>query len=226
MKIQGLIFDLDGTLLQTLTDIANSANEVLAEQGFPLHPVSAYGQFVGDGVCILMRRAAHPNVVTSELIEQSAARFEEVYLRRKNECAHPYDGILELLDAAESARIPAAVLSNKPHPLVLDCIATFFEQWNFVKVLGQSSQRPCKPDPEGALEIARAFGADPAEIICVGDMPVDMETARNAGMVAAGVSWGFRPDQELQEAGADFIVHHPRELIDVLDSGYPIGGNS
>lgn len=217
MKRQAVIFDLDGTLLDTLEDIADSGNQTLARYGFPTHPIDAYRYFVGDGVGMLIRRILPEDQRHEETIGQVLETYREEYGRRWNAKARPYDGIGELLDALTTARIKTAVLSNKPHELTEKCVGELLSPWTFEITLGQRDGIARKPAPAGALSIARQWGLPPSEIVYAGDTATDMETALAAGMVPCGVLWGFRPAAELRAAGAKVLIQRPIELLDVLD---------
>jgi len=215
MNASAVLFDLDGTLLDTLADIAIAANAVLEEIGLPTHPVEAYRQFIGEGVPMLFQRAA--GAADPALLDRCVGRFREVYGQAWNVRTHPYDGVPELLDEL-TARGPAlAVLSNKPDVFTRLCVEHYLGRWPFRVVLGSREGVPRKPDPAGALEAAALLGLDPAAIVYLGDTAIDMRTARGAGMHPVGVSWGFRPVAELLDAGAAQIIDRPLALLDVLD---------
>jgi phosphoglycolate phosphatase len=211
--LHAAIFDLDGTLLDTLDDLADSANEALAAAGFPTHPVESYRTFVGDGMHVLIQRIlpAHvqndPATVTAVL-----DLYKIAYARRWNLKSKPYPGIDDALRALAAARIPIAILSNKAHHFTLQCVAHHLASHHFQPTLGQRDSVPRKPDPAAALEIAAALNLPPASIAFIGDTSTDMETATAAGMFPIGVTWGFRPASELQAFGARALVSHPDEL--------------
>ncbi len=217
MKIQGVIFDLDGTLLDTLEDIADSANAALAERGHPPHPVSAYRYFVGDGAPTLIHRIL-PEKARSAAEEAAVlARYKEVYAVRWNIKTAPYAGIEAMLAAMTSRGLRLGVLSNKPHDATEECVAGFLHGTRFDIVQGQTTAFPRKPDPAGACAIAHRFGIPPAECLYVGDTATDMQTAVRAGMIPVGALWGFRTADELTAHGARRLVGHPSELIPLLD---------
>lgn len=213
MSLSSIIFDLDGTLLDTLADLAETSNKVLAHQNFPLHNQDAYKHFVGDGLRILMERIT-PHRTEDQIIENCCTLFSKLYAQnwRKNCC--PYDGILDMLTVLKRQGINLAVLSNKPHAFTKLFIDNFFPEEFFSIVLGQREGVPKKPSPAVALEIAAKFGSRPSKTLFVGDTGVDMQTGKAAGMLTAGVSWGFRSVQELKENKADLIVNSPMELAD------------
>jgi len=217
MHFQAVIFDLDGTLLDTLDDIANSANSVLNGHGFPTHEADAYRDFVGDGVTMLMSRALPVEERSDSLIAGCADGFREAYLRTWNVNTRPYTGIRELLAALSARDVKMAVLSNKPDDFTKLCVHEFLADWSFEMILGLRHGVPQKPNPTGALEIAEHLAMTPARMLCLGDSAVDMKTAVTAGMFPVGALWGFRPLEELLENGAQAVIKEPMELLDYLD---------
>ena len=215
MKTKGIIFDLDGTLLDSLEEIAQSMNEVLKEFNLPTHPLSSYNQFVGDGALYLIQRAV-PKKSSAQLIDSILTRYLEVYNQSLCDTTQPYEGIYELLKALNSLPIQLGILSNKPHLFTLKYAQTLFGEFNFSQVHGQKQDVPKKPHPQGALSIANAFNLASQEILFVGDTPTDIHTAHNANMKSIGVLWGFRTKEELQEAQADYLVQHPLEILDII----------
>jgi phosphoglycolate phosphatase len=208
------IFDLDGTLLDTLQDLADSANEALAAAGLPVHPQEAYRTFVGDGMHVLMQRIIPEDRRDDETLAHVLALYRAAYGRRWNSTSRPYAGIPETLHELSFKPVKLAVLSNKPQKFTELCIAHLLPGNPFQLVYGQRDNVPRKPDPAGALEIAKAFQCAPADCIFIGDTKTDMLTATRAGMRAIGVSWGFRPVQELTEFGAERVIQHPAELLE------------
>jgi phosphoglycolate phosphatase len=212
MSQLSIIFDLDGTLLDTLADLAETCNKVLAEHRFPVHPEDAYRHFVGDGLWVLMERII-PEGTERSVVETCCTMFIESYARnwKKNSC--PYDGIPEMLTALQKKGIELAVLSNKPHIFTQLFVDEFFPKGLFSFVYGQREGVPKKPDPTVALEIAAKLRTGPHKTLFVGDTGVDIQTGKAAGMITAGVSWGFRGEQELVDNNADLIVKSPLELL-------------
>ncbi len=210
MKKLGVIFDLDGTLLDTLEDVANFANEVLGANGFVLRITEEYRYLTGDGSKNLMAKAAR--IDDKALIEKMADEFKAVYESSLG-VSKPYIGAYETLAALKGLSIKQAVLSNKPHELTKACVDKFFGEYKFEAVFGQRDGYSVKPDTQSALEIADIFGLKPKEIIFVGDTKTDMLTAKNGGFYAVGVTWGFRDREELLAYGADALVDAPMELL-------------
>ncbi len=208
-----VVFDLDGTLLDSLADIAATVNIVLRELGFPEHEEQRYRYFVGDGVVTLMERVLPADVDRGTWVPRCVAKFHEVYDRHWNVDTRPYDGIVELLAELRRRKIPLAVLSNKPHPFTLKCVDEYFERSDFTIVLGQRDGVPKKPDPAAAIEIASTLDLAPEQCIYLGDSLVDMQTAVRAAMCPVGALWGFRQRDELIANGAAHLIAHPSELL-------------
>jgi phosphoglycolate phosphatase len=216
-NIKAVAFDLDGTLLDTLNDIAGSANRVLREAGLPEHPVADYRYFVGEGLQRLIERITPEGKRDRETIAGLAAAFREDYGRNWKTTTRLYEGIDALLDGLQEKGIKLGVISNKPHEFTLICVREFLGGWTFQAVLGQQEGRARKPDPAPAYETARLLGVGTAEILYVGDTATDMETARAAGMVPVGALWGFRTREELLAAGARHLAEAPPEVLDLVD---------
>lgn len=215
---RAVLFDLDGTLLDTLQDLADSGNAVLRSRGFPEHPVEAYRTFIGNGMINLVRDIFPEDSRPAEGAETDSvlAEYREAYGRNWQNTTVPYPGIRELLDELQGAGVSIGVLSNKAHDFTLRCVETFLPGWNWEVVLGAREGVPKKPDPAGALEAASSLGIDPGECVFLGDSDVDMFTAVNAGMLPVGASWGFRPVAELKGAGAKVILDSPGDLLSLF----------
>lgn len=216
MSIRAVIFDLDGTLLDSLADIAESMNIVMRERGFGEHSLDSYRAFVGDGVAVLVERALPPGRREREEVASCVERMREVYGQRCSDLTRPYDGIAELLDALVGRGLPLAVLSNKPHDLTVRLVSDLLATWPFACVFGERAGVPRKPDPTSALEVAARLGVAPRECLYVGDTPTDMATATAAGMPSVGACWGFRDAEELRNAGAGALASTPEEVLDRL----------
>jgi phosphoglycolate phosphatase len=214
--VRAVIFDLDGTLLDTLEDIGRAANRVLAAHGFPVHPLDAYRHFVGDGASALFQRALPDGLGTGETLERCLGEFREDYGRTWNVATQPYPGVPELLRALTGRGVRMSILSNKPHAITEACVRGLLPDWTFDVVLGHKEGAPKKPDPSGALTIAGTLGVPPDDFLYLGDTGTDMDTARRAGMRPIGALWGFRTREELIAHGAERLLQHPSDLIDLL----------
>lgn len=212
MHIQGVCFDLDGTLLDTLEDIALAANAVLRRWNLPEHPVDQYRTFVGEGASRLIEQILPQGLLDEPPKELLLAAFEEEYGQQWHIKTTLYPGVAEMLDALSAARWPLTILSNKPDAFTQQCVHHFLGDWSFRLVHGQRSGVSRKPDPAGLLGIAAELQLPPASLCMVGDTRTDMETAVRAGAVPVGVTWGFRDAQELQESGAHRLLDRPQEL--------------
>jgi phosphoglycolate phosphatase len=217
MPFKALLFDLDGTLLDTLEDLADAANRVLHRAGLPTHERAVYRRFIGDGSRMLITRALPGDHRDPSTVDRFLARFKADYGGHWKSATHPYPGIRDLLGELKAHGIPHAVVTNKPQAFADICIRHFFPEAAFRAILGQQADRPLKPDPMPALEAAAQIGVRPPECLLLGDSGVDMQTARAAGMLPLGAAWGFRPVGELMAAGAAGIVHTPMEALAWFD---------
>ena len=211
MKI--IVFDLDGTLLNSLEDLADSANWVLEQHGFPTHPVDAYRYFVGDGVRKLIERILPQEERTDARIEQCRQEFVAYYKVHMEDKTSVYEGITELLAELKNRGLKIAVATNKVHVAVAPLMAKYFPNIRFDAMIGQREGVPVKPAPQIMFDILRETGCEPSEALHVGDTATDMQLAHNAGVTPVGVLWGYRPLEELREAGAKFIIEKPEELL-------------
>lgn len=211
-----VIFDLDGTLLNTLGDLAASVNHALKHFGYEEHDCEAYRYFVGDGITKLIERALPADARYNETITQVKAEFISHYLTHKTELTKPYPGICDLLDKLHHQGIILAVASNKFHEATRDLIHFFFDNGTFDVVLGQKEDRPTKPHPAIIEEILGITEVEKEETLYVGDSEIDMHTAANSGVESVGVTWGFRPRQELEANGAGYIVNDPKEILELI----------
>jgi len=217
MQYTAVTFDLDGTLLDTLADIAEAGNHALAACGLPTHPVDRYRDWVGKGLRRLCEQVIPPGDDWQRMTEKCIGEFRRAYGEAWNVRTRAYDGVEELLDALAALNVPMAVLSNKPHDFVQACVDEFFPHVPFGAVLGEGDGVPPKPDPTGTRMIVERFGVPAEQFVYLGDTPTDMATAAAAGMLPVGVSWGFRPVEELESAGARHIIGEPRELIALME---------
>jgi phosphoglycolate phosphatase len=216
MMYDAIIFDLDGTLLDTVEDLADSANATLVAFECDPYPVKDYHFFVGDGLLGLVKKILPEEKLTPEIIEQFAVRFKEEYALRWNKKTVPYEGVPAMLDAIKEIGIPTAILSNKPDEFTQRCVNDLLPDWTFNIVLGQTLDFPKKPDPASAWYLAQRLNVHPKRVLYVGDTGTDMQTAKNAGFYPVGVLWGFRPQAELEANGAETLIAKPGELLDLL----------
>lgn len=211
-----IVFDLDGTLLNSLEDLADSANWVLEQHGFPTHPVDAYRYFVGDGVRKLIERILPQEERTEARIEQCRQEFVAYYKVHMEDKTSVYEGITELLVELKNRGLKIAVATNKVHIAVKPLMEKYFPEIRFDSMIGQREGVPVKPAPQIMFDILRETGCEPSEALHVGDTATDMQLAHNAGVTPVGVLWGYRPLKELQEAGAKFIIEKPEELLGLV----------
>jgi phosphoglycolate phosphatase len=217
MSFRAIIFDLDGTLLNTLDDLAHAMNVALVKIGAPAHPVADYRRFVGEGLDVLAARVLPPHRRDDATIAECVAAMREEYASCWSRATKPYDGIPALLAELQRRSIRCAVLSNKANDFVQKMVAHFFGTALFEMVIGAGAF-PKKPDKAGALHIAATMGISPESIMYIGDSDVDMKTARNADMYPTGVLWGFRSREELLANGARSLVERPEEILEILNS--------
>ncbi|MCR4886206.1 MAG: HAD family hydrolase [Clostridiales bacterium] len=211
---KAVIFDLDGTLIHSLPDIAAAMNRALRAWGLPEHPEEAYKYMVGEGAVNLARRAVGPR---ADQLENVLGAYRADYAQNCRVRTAPYRGIPEMLEALRSREIAVCVFSNKDQPDVETVLAHYFPGFPFSAVRGRREGAPIKPDPAGALAIADGLGLSPRDFLYVGDSGTDMRCGAAAGMSTVGVLWGFRPREELDAAGAQFLIAEPAELLPLLD---------
>jgi phosphoglycolate phosphatase len=214
--IKAVMFDLDGTLLDTLSDLANCMNQALASFGFPQHDETFYRKAVGDGIHLLAIRSLPETSQHEEQVTQLIQSMREIYDQNWMCQTKPYDGIEALLQALQSRGIQMAVLSNKPDEKTRQCVDHYFGLDAFQIVMGASEHFPLKPAPQAVKHIEHSLQIHTDHWLYVGDTNTDMLTAKNANMYAIGVTWGFRDADELRAHGADTIIDSPMELIDIL----------
>jgi phosphoglycolate phosphatase len=218
MIFEAVLFDLDGTLIDTLDDIGDAVNRVLSKKNFPTHTYSAYRDFVGDGSRILIERALPEKYRNDKIIDACYKEYIEDYSQNYNVKSNLYDGIPHLLDTLTENGLRLAVLSNKPDAITQNCVNTFLSTWHFDVVFGQRDSVPLKPNPQGALETAKKMSIPPPHFLYLGDTAIDMKTAVSAGMFPVGVLWGFRPLKELMENGACAVIDEPMALLDIINT--------
>jgi len=212
---KGVIFDLDGTLIDSLEDIAINSNIMLKTLGYPTHQLDNYKHFVGDGAKILVQNAL-PQDISPDKLDEALELFIKLYEKKLHKNTKLYDGVAELLLELTTLEIKLAILSNKPHKYTNIYVDTLIKNIPFVDVVGQKEKVAKKPDPIAAFDIASKFKLETHNIYFVGDTATDMKTAKNANMIAIGVAWGFRSVEELVENGADHIINHPLDLLKIV----------
>lgn len=215
-EIKAILFDLDGTLLDTLCDLAGSMNRVLARLNLPTHPQEAYRYFVGDGMETLARRVLPEESRTPTMIARCAEAMRAEYLHHWAVRSKPYAGIPELLDSLTGRGLTLTILSNKPEAFTLMMVNHFLSAWPWRLVRGARPDCPNKPDPSGAMAIAAALDLAPGQFLYLGDTNTDMRTAISCGMHPVGALWGFRSRAELEESGAKVLLQHPLEMLKLL----------
>ncbi|MBI1375750.1 MAG: HAD-IA family hydrolase [Phycisphaera sp.] len=213
---RAVIFDLDGTLVDTLADIAAAGNYALETLGHPTHAPQDYLKFIGHGADWLMKQALPPG--HDDQVQRGFDLFSAYYA--EHPCVHSalFDGVTELLDTLTGRGVPFAICSNKVHDAAVGVTKVMLSRWTWVDVIGHRPPHPKKPDPTAALEIAAKLGTPPGECLFLGDSNADMQTAVNAGMIALGAAWGFRTRNELHETGAVAVLEHPMELMDFIEA--------
>ncbi len=209
------IFDLDGTLIDSIADLAGAVNDSLRRMGYPTHPVASFLHFVGDGVVKLCERALPPGT-PPEQVDRLLALFQTYYTAHCMDLTRPYDGIGETLDCLRNAGIRLAVASNKPQEFAEQIVTHFFGTDRFAMILGGNPTRPKKPSPEILLAILDTLDVSADDAVMIGDSDVDILTAKHAGMASVGCIWGFRGKEELEQAGADDLADSPKALLHIL----------
>ena len=216
MAVRAVLFDIDGTLLDTIEDLTDSMNAALARLGLPLRTVEQCKHFVGDGVRKFAERALPAAERNAEFVDRLTEQMRREYDGRWAEKTRPYEGVPELLRELAGRRLAMAVLSNKPDDMIRRMVRSLLPGVKFADVRGAMDDVPQKPDPTAALAIARRLNARADEFLYVGDTGTDMRTAVAAAMVPVGALWGFREAGELTENGAEALIAHPRELLELL----------
>lgn len=210
------VFDLDGTLVDSLTDLALNVNKGLKKAGLPEHPISSYRRFVGNGRERLILRAMGEHSSDREKFNIVKDTFDSEYKLHCNDNTAAYDGCSEMLEKLSKAGIYTAVLSNKPDEFVDRILSKVYPKHKFTEAWGQKPQYKCKPDKESLHAMLALHGITPGECVYIGDSDVDVFTAQNSGVYMAGVSWGFRGKAELMQAGAPFVADNASELADYI----------
>lgn len=212
---KGIIFDLDGTLVDSLEDLKDAMNEVLENLNFPTHNYETYQYYVGNGLRTLVSNALPESHRTKEQIDESFESMIAIYSKACTRKTRPYNGIVELVKHLKSLNIKLSVFSNKAEDLTKEVVNTIFPNC-FDVIIGLTTEDLKKPNPDKAIEISKIMGLDLEEMLFVGDSDVDMETASNANIYAVGVLWGYRSEEDLLANGAKHLIKHPSDLMTIL----------
>lgn len=211
--IRAVLFDLDGTLTDTLADIADAMNRSLRLHDLPQWPLDAYRYLVGDGAKKLAERAVRERQELALSVQREYQAYYQEHTRVKTQ---PYEGVREMLQELQARGIPLAVFSNKPDADTKNVVAHFFPEIQWAVVRGQVEGVPVKPDPAGAIAVADQLGVSPDEVLYLGDTSTDMRCALNTGMHPVGALWGFRTEEELRVSGAERLAAHPLDILGML----------
>lgn len=217
MNYKAVIFDLDGTLVDSLEDLANSMNIVLKNNNFPTHSLDVYSQFIGHGIRSLVEKALPELELSKVLVDRYYSEMIAVYGENCTKNTSAYNGISDLLDALTSKEIILGVFSNKAENFTKRVVEVVLSKWSFKVVIGLTKEELKKPNPLKVITFSESIGISPEEFLFVGDTGVDMQTGNNAGMHAVGVLWGFKDEKELREHGAKTILKHPLDLMKILE---------
>lgn len=215
MSIKSVIFDLDGTLIDSIQDIADSTNQMLSKNGFETHPLESYMKWIGNGARILIEKAV-PENTDSKTIDKLLAGYIDIYTINYNIKTKVYEGIDKFLDVLADQNISISILTNKPHAETLKIAGFYLSKWPFRFIYGQRNGTPKKPDPKVALEIAQELNLKPSEIVFIGDSSTDIKTAIAAGMTPIGVTWGYGTKDSMIEAGCKIFADNPSEFLRIL----------
>lgn len=213
MKYNTYIFDLDGTILDTLLDLANAVNFAMKSKGFPERTVDEVKNFIGNGIKVLIRRAV-PEKTSEDDYAEALEIFTKYYLEHIADNTKPYDGIVDVINELKKKGCKTAVVSNKAHFAAQAVVKDFFGEI-FDIVVGKMDEFPSKPEPDSLLYTIKSLGADKEKCIYIGDSDVDVLTAHNAGLECIGVTWGNRDEDILRASRAEYIAHTPKEILDI-----------
>ncbi len=216
MKVEGIIFDLDGTLVHTIEDIAGAANVLFERHGLPQHGIDYYLNWIGNGAVKFIEKA-YGKPVSGEQLIAYVNEFKEIYEGNLHDQSTVYEGVPELLDTLVGKGIRISILSNKPDELTKKVVAFYLSEWPLLPVFGQRKEVPRKPDSAGAVEIAEMMDIEPSKILFVGDSDNDILTAQSAGMIPVGVSWGYGRLLKEPVEGDYQMIHQPSELLKLID---------
>ncbi len=215
--IKSVIFDLDGTLINSIGDIANSCNIMLKNHGYPVHPAEHYIKWVGNGALRLIKEALPEHINFDEkTLNDLLKEYTGIYEKNCTLNSYLYDGIPEVLDKLTEKGVTFSINTNKPHSVTLNVVNHYFKNWDFKYVIGQKPEGVKKPEPQAALFIAKNLGLKPSEMLFIGDSDVDAQTGKNAGMKTVGVTWGYRNIDE--ETGFDYIAAKPEDIVKIIEN--------
>ncbi len=215
--IKAVIFDLDGTLLDTIEDIANTCNQLLEKRGYPSLPIKDYKIYVGKGVKNLLIKLIEVLKMPEQLLDELMSDYYEIYPIESTKTTKIYPGISEMLETMKKMDIKINVLSNKPHEQVIDLMPKYFSENTFDIIYGKHEGVKAKPDPTLLKKMMKELKVKKSEVLYVGDTKTDMETALNASVASVGVLWGFREETELVQSRASYIITHPKEMIHIIN---------
>ncbi len=215
MEIKSVIFDLDGTLIDSIQDIADCTNEMLQNNGLGAYPVETYIGWIGNGARILIEKAV-PDVKDPAIIDKLLADYISIYTQKYNIKTRLYPGVDKFLDILVEKNIPFSILTNKPHAETLKIAGFYLKKWPFRHIFGQREGIPKKPDPQVAIQIVKDLNTRPAETLFVGDSSTDIKTAVAAGMLPVGVTWGYGTIDSMKSAGASQLIDTAEKLIQLV----------
>lgn len=213
--IKAVLFDLDGTIADTLMDLADSANHVLQQNGYPTHNTECYKVFVGNGIAKLIERVLPEQDRTQQNVLNLKTQFVEYYTKHYCDKTKPYKGVPQMLDALKQRGIKIAVVTNKAQPMAQAVVDRLYGK-NFCSVYGQREDMPTKPNPALTILAMSDLSVEPSQCLFVGDSNVDIYNAINSGAYPVGVLWGFRSEEELKAAGAKAILSRPEQLLELI----------
>jgi phosphoglycolate phosphatase len=216
-RIKGIIFDLDGTLINSIGGIGFSMNSVLEKNGMPTHSIDSYKTYVGNGIGRLVKRSLQESIAAdTDIFSKVLDEMKTQYAQSWDYGMSLYDGVADLLSILSEHSIFLTINTNKPSKFLKPIVDKYLKKWIFSCIVGGTSLYSLKPDPEGALHILHTLGISPEECIYVGDSEVDITTAKNAGICSVSVAWGFRSESDLLMAGVQNIIRNPLELLHFL----------
>ena len=215
MNIKAIIFDLDGTLIDSIPDIADAANQLMVNHNYPIHDTSSYVKWIGHGALKLLKRAV-PDNIDDAYLKKLLSEYLEIHTGNCTNKTSLYPGINKILDYLNEQNISISILTNKPHALTLKVFEHYLKKWKFDFVLGQMQDYPKKPDPGRAFEIADKLKCQTQEMMFVGDSDTDMKTGTAAGMIPLGVTWGYGTESSILGAGAKYLMNNTKELLEFI----------